>query len=73
MADNYPEKYKELNDILYERRRKNYMKNIDAHINDAEIEMNATSTTTNTTLTTAAKPHRPGRVVYYIFFNFIFD
>ena len=56
MADNYPEKYKELNDILYEKRRKNYMKNIDAHLNEPE-----TPQTTLTNTPSISKP-RPGRV-----------
>lgn len=58
MADNYPDKYKELNDVLYERRRKDYMKNIDAHINDSETQSSITLPTTPGTATKT----RPGRV-----------
>ena len=68
MADNYPDKYKELNDILYEKRRKNYMKNIDAHINEMETQ----TATTTSTATPSAKPLRPGRVVCFFIFSYRF-
>ena len=68
MAENYPDKYKELNDVLYERRRKNYMKNIDAHINEMQTggndNNNQSLLNNNNTASTNAtnnKP-RPGRV-----------
>lgn len=65
MADNYPDKYKELNDLLYEKRRKNYMKNIDAHLNELDTTLTATNASgavaTPATTATASRP-RPGRV-----------